>query len=225
MTLCPSPSGCRVAAIRRDACYFFVLDESVQQWRGPVRVQEDLTSREMGDPWPPYGWSTDKDSKTEFFVLNNRRLKGVRFVDGHPVIIDLKEAVQLADTTSPRKQTPLDDSWLEWDADSPTIRNSPSSGKKVEFPIHERPAPEAGRDVGTFSPDGKWVLMRYSYGPDEHHAGGYLQLFDREGRFAFEIAKFAEDTYSPTGEAHWLHNNWIVYYDGRNAVFTKFLNG
>jgi hypothetical protein len=78
---------------------------------------------------------------------------------------------------------------------------------------------------GSFSPDGKFVLMQYSYGPDDHYSGGYLQLFTNDGEFVEELAEFPEDAFAPAGAHVWLSNGWLVYSDGKDeTVFLKFVN-
>ena len=76
---------------------------------------------------------------------------------------------------------------------------------------------------GSFSPDGEYVLMQYSYGPDDHYAGGYLQLFTKDGQFVEEVAEFRKDVSQPVGFHEWLNNNWIVYSNGKELIFQKFI--
>jgi hypothetical protein len=222
-TLCPAPNGGMVAAVKRDGCHFFTLDERTQQWLGPDTVPDGFRGWKSGDSWPPYGWARDKASNAEFFILNMRREKGVQFDNGKAVVIDLGNSIQLADPCAPRHQSPIGDSVLtRLGADGPMVLQSPTTKTVVEFPIQNHPAVASGHDSGTLSPDGKWMLMVYNYDHLDHYSGGYLQLFDSKGDFAFEIAQFSEDASTPAGEAHWLQNNWIVYFDGKNVVFTKF---
>lgn len=109
------------------------------------------------------------------------------------------------------------------DFDEPLVSLDLISGKRVAFPIQGHRSILAGAMHGCYSPDGKWVLMRYSYGPDDEHAsGGYLQLFDTQGKFVCEIAEFYGDVGAPIGEHFWLHNNWLIYFDGHDLNFAKF---
>jgi hypothetical protein len=73
-----------------------------------------------------------------------------------------------------------------------------------------------------YSPDGKWILACFNYGPDDHYGGGYLQLFTSEGIFVEELASFPEDVASPAGESFWLPNDWIVYSDRFMIHFLKW---
>ncbi len=98
------------------------------------------------------------------------------------------------------------------------------TGGEIALPIQDnRPPALPGRMSGSFSPDGEFVLVQYSYGPDDHYAGGYLQLFDVEGKYVEEVAEFHKDVAHPVGFHEWLSNNWIVYSNGKELVFRKFI--
>ncbi len=97
------------------------------------------------------------------------------------------------------------------------------TGEKIPLPIqNDRPRALPGDMGGSFSPDGEYVLMQYSYGPDDHYSGGYLQLFTKDGKFVEEVAEFHKDTFQPVGFHEWLNNNWIVYSTGKELVFRQF---
>ncbi|HPO15539.1 MAG TPA: hypothetical protein PLI09_19005 [Candidatus Hydrogenedentes bacterium] len=109
-------------------------------------------------------------------------------------------------------------------SDGPLVSLDLSSGDRITFPIKGRPRVLDSDMYGSYSPDGEWVLMQYSYGPDDHYSGGYLQLFDKYGHFVCEVAQFYDDVPAPVGQHFWLHNNWIVYFDGHDLIFQKFLH-
>ena len=107
--------------------------------------------------------------------------------------------------------------------DDPLISLNLQTGDRIAFPIHERDRALPRDMSGSFSPDGEYVLMQYSYGPDDHYAGGYLQLFTKDGQFVEEVAEFHKDVGQPVGFHEWLNNNWIVYSNGKELVFQKFI--
>ncbi|HPO13132.1 MAG TPA: hypothetical protein PLI09_06770 [Candidatus Hydrogenedentes bacterium] len=108
-------------------------------------------------------------------------------------------------------------------SEAPLISLELKSDKRISFPIERHPQVLDSDMHGSYSPNGEWVLIQYSYGPDDHYSGGYLQLFDKDGHYILEIAKFYNDVTAPVGHHFWLYNNWIVYSDGHNLVFRKFL--
>ncbi len=98
------------------------------------------------------------------------------------------------------------------------------TGVEIPLPIqNDRPRALPDHMSGSFSPDGEYVLMQYGYHPDDHYAGGYLQLFTKDGQFVEEVAEFHKDVAQPTGFHEWLNNNWIVYSTGKELVFRKFV--
>ena len=107
--------------------------------------------------------------------------------------------------------------------DDPLLSLNLQTGERIAFPIHERNRALNEDMSGSFSPDGEYVLMQYSYGPDDHWGGGYLQLFTKDGQFIEEVAEFHKDTFAPVGYHAWLNNNWIVYSTGKELVFRKFV--
>lgn len=107
--------------------------------------------------------------------------------------------------------------------DDPLVSLNLETGERIAFPIHERDR-ALPRDMGgSFSPDGEYVVMQYSYGPDDHYSGGYLQLFTKDGQFVEEVAEFHKDVGQPVGFHEWLNNNWIVYSTGKELVFREFI--
>lgn len=108
------------------------------------------------------------------------------------------------------------------ESESPFVCLSTATGERVSYPIQNgRPRALPEDTGGSFSADGKYVLMSYNYGPDDHYDGGYLQLFTREGEFVIEIAEYYHGLFQPTGYHSWLSNGWLVYSNGRELVFQK----
>lgn len=105
----------------------------------------------------------------------------------------------------------------------PLLSLSLLTGERIPFPIRNRPRALNDDMSGSFSPDGEYVLIQYSYGPDDHYSGGYLQLFTKAGEYLEEVAEFSKDVPAPVGFHQWLHNNWIVYSNGKELVFQKFI--
>jgi len=95
------------------------------------------------------------------------------------------------------------------------------TGATVSFPLMGRPRALPADMSGSFSPDGEYVLVQYSYSPDDHYGGGFLQLFSAEGVFLEEVAAFHEDVPAPVGFHTWLSNGWIIYGDGKSLHFAR----
>ena len=75
-----------------------------------------------------------------------------------------------------------------------------------------------------FSPDGRYVLVHFAYGPDNDRAEcpGYLQLFDVEGNFVQEVAKFESNDVSwDFGFSSWLKGDWLVYVNNGRVTFCR----
>jgi len=99
------------------------------------------------------------------------------------------------------------------------------TGETTDFPIHDRPRTLPGDGVASYSPDARYVLVQYLYGPDDHYAGGYLQLFTVEGEFVAELAEYSDDVGYPAGFYAWLSNAWLIYGDGKKLNFMKLTVG
>ena len=105
---------------------------------------------------------------------------------------------------------------------SPFVCLNTATGDRVSYPIQNGRPRALPRDTrGSFSANGKYVLMSYNYGADDHYSGGYLQLFTLEGQFVMEIAEYYKGLSAPTGYRRWLSNGWLVYSNGRELVFLK----
>ena len=96
------------------------------------------------------------------------------------------------------------------------------SGERSVFTLHERPRALPGDATGAFSPGGSHVLVLFSYHPDDHFSGGYLQLFTADGHYIEEVAQLPENAYSRSAFLRWLSNGWIVYGDGNQLHFAAF---
>lgn len=84
---------------------------------------------------------------------------------------------------------------------------------------NERPRTLPGHASGSFSPDGKYILMAFNYGHADHYAGAYLQLYAKDGAFIEEV-----DNISSGSLYHeWLANNWIIYWDSKKITFRQFV--
>ena len=94
------------------------------------------------------------------------------------------------------------------------------TGTTTAFPVHEHPRVLNDGMSGTFSPDGKYVLISYSYDPDDHYQGGHLQVFTVDGEFVAEVA--TSEKFS-IAQAYWLHNDWIVHGVAERICFVKFV--
>jgi hypothetical protein len=98
-----------------------------------------------------------------------------------------------------------------------------TTGHLTMFQAEGHPRFLAGDHNGCFSPDGKWVLMRFQYHPDDHYSGGCIQILTPDGRFVRELTTVAEDIGARPGWSYWLHNDWIAYADGHRLFFRKYL--
>lgn len=108
--------------------------------------------------------------------------------------------------------------------DDPLLSLNLLTGERTVFAIQKHPGVSPSGMSGSFSLDGAYVIVQFSYGPDDHYAGGFLQLFKSDGTFIEEVAEFSKDAPQPTGFHEWLATNWLVYSTGEEICFRKFQN-
>ena len=101
----------------------------------------------------------------------------------------------------------------------PIVSLNLRTAETTTYPVHNHPRVFPDYITARYSPDGEFVLMSFSYGPDDHYIGTHLQVFTVGGQFVKELVAFGKRIRG----VYWLHNNWIVYCINDKIIFEKFI--